>query len=162
MNGNAGYSAQTSAQFLLRAQDLIPLVKPSIAVYAAFSPNDHTGTITQAAVDAERYRTSVFVRLCQDNGVLPVLWTGLPAASAKAWNAASDNIRKAYNAELKATYAGVALVVDMDAAMSDGASPANIIATKTGDGLHPNDAGYADMATAFKAQCLDPVMLVSR
>ena len=164
LNGNAGYSGQKTWEYLPRAQDLIPLLKPSIAVYPAFSPNDVTGgnPLTQSVLDAARYRTSVFVRLCQDNGVLPVLWTGLPAASAKTWNAASDNFRKAYNAELKATYAGIALVVDMDAAMSDGASPANIIAGKSGDGLHPNDSGYADMASAFKAQCLDPVMLASR
>ena len=162
LNSNAGYSGQTSAQYLQRAQDLIPLIKPSVAVYAPFSPNDHPGTIFQSVMDAERYNASVFVRLCLDNGVLPVLWTGLPGATSKGWSIASDNLRKALNAELLATYDGVAVVVDMDATMTNGATPADIQADKTDDLLHPNATGYAAMGATFKAQCLDQVMLVSR
>jgi hypothetical protein len=148
-NGNCGWSSQTTNQFLARAQDVLAVVKPTCAVYAPFSPNDYGATITQALIETERYKLGVFLDLCAANNVVPVIWTGTPAAGNKAWNAASDNLRKAFNADMRTAYAGKVLVFDADAALSDNASPANLVGTYTADQIHWNSAGHAAAGVRF-------------
>ena len=111
--------------------------------------------LTQSMVDGMRWRVSQFIDVCRAAQIIPVLWTGLPAL--KGWNAASDNRRKAFNAELLSLYGKVAVVTDFDAVLSDGASPAAIIAGM-GDGTHPYDNGMKLLADRFEADVLAPVL----
>ena len=156
-SANCGWSGQKSIQYLARLSDLLAVVRPTMAVYAPFSPNDdpNTGTLTQAMVDGMRWRVSQFVDLCRAAQIIPVLWTGLPAS--KGWNAASDNRRKAFNAELLSLYGKVAVVADFDAVLSDGASPAAMVAGMS-DGTHPYDNAMRLLADRFEADVLAPAL----
>jgi len=45
-------------------------------------------------------------------------------------------------------------VIDFDAAVRDPANPLRLLpAFNSGDGLHPNDAGYQAMANAIDLRC---------
>lgn len=160
-NANCGWSSQTSAMYLQRAQDVLAVVKPTLAVYAGFSPNDdpNTGAITPAMIDAERYRLQTFIELCRKNSIVPVTWTGLPAS--KGWNATSDDRRKAYNVEMKTLYSKTALVADFAKVLSDGKSPAAIIPGYS-DGTHPYDNGNELLGTQFITDVLSPVLKTLR
>ncbi|QOU72922.1 hypothetical protein JAB4_023750 [Janthinobacterium sp. HH102] len=156
-NANCGWSGQKSIQYFARLSDLLAVVRPTMAVYAPFSPNDDpgTGTLTQPMVDGMRWRVSQFVDVCRAAQIIPVLWTGLPAL--KGWNVASDNRRKAFNAELLSLYGKVAVVTDFDAVLSDGASPAAIIAGMS-DGTHPYDNAMKLLADRFETDVLAPAL----
>jgi lysophospholipase L1-like esterase len=155
---NMGVSSQTTAQFFARAQDLIPLLKPAIAIMPMGSPNDQVGTITQAIVDAQRAYAQRFIDLCFANGTLPVIWSQLPAASNKGYNAASEAFRVALNAELIATYGATVLVVDFSGSLGDNSTPlANLLAAYTGDGLHLQDVGHEAAGAVLLASVCRPV-----
>lgn len=157
VSANLGWAGQKTWEYLQRLKDFVAVIQPTCLVYAPFSPNDepNTGTLTQAMVDLMRYETAQFVELCRQARVIPVLWTGLPAQ--KGWNAASDNRRKAFNAELLTLYSKVALVADFDSVLTNGATPAAMITT-LGDGTHPNDAGNQLLANKFEADVLVPLL----
>ena len=141
---NFGYSAQNTATFFARMMDLIKAVRPGIAIMPMGSPNDNVGTITEAIVSTQRAYALRFVELCEEYGVVPVLWTQLPAASAKGYNAASELLRLGLNADLAARLADYVLVADFSAALGNNATPlANLLPANSGDGLHLNDAGQA-------------------
>jgi lysophospholipase L1-like esterase len=70
------------------------------------------------------------------------------------WNAAADAFRLALKATILASRNSGTPVIDFDAALSDGATPARLVAAYTTDNLHPNEAGHAVMASVAS-----PVML---
>lgn len=133
--GNFGWGGQTSAQFIKRAERLIPLIQPDIAVYTGFTPND--GTPSAASNNLARQNVARFIAVCQANNVVPVLVNGLPS-SGSGYTSPQDAFRKTYNAEL-AAYPGT-LVVDVSTAVGDGAAPENFRAGLSSDQVHGNDS----------------------
>ena len=107
-----------------------------------FSVND--GTFTQATVDAAILNALQLAQACRKRGILPILRTIVPASTTTL---AQDNIRKAGNAAIVA--AGEA-IFDMDAVVTDGASPARMqSAYVQADGIHLNKAGNDAVGLAF-------------
>lgn len=145
---NFGWGGKDSNEFYELAALMLPYVKPSLAWFAAFTPNS---SLSAANIDIERRYTSMFRALAADHGTTPMLWTGIPstygAAQGKNWGA-SDALRTAYNAEI-ATY-GLPYA-DMSAVMTGDVSATNppqvdIVVGASDDGLHPNATGDALMA----------------
>lgn len=78
-------------------------------------------------------------------------WHGWPT-----WTAEKDKVRMAVNAYLYSTHDFDA-VVDLDALLRDADEPDHIKPSfDSGDHLHPNDAGYAAIATAMPLDVLVP------
>ena len=147
---NAGWAGQSTAQILVRAQVYIPLLKPSHAFYPLFSPND--GTPTAAIITAAYMRSLQFVDLCRQNGVYPIVWSGLPRTTdatntASSYTNGQDDLRKGLNNAFAAI--GVEFC-DMAAAMSDttalGTASKWVSAAATVEGLHPSNSGNDLMA----------------
>ena len=142
---NMGWGGQTSAQILARAIRAIPVLKPDVAIYSAFTPND--GLPTAETNNAARQRVAQFYSVCADYGVVPVILNGIPMPASTP-NVTQDGFRKKYNSELAAF--SQTIIVDQNSAIGDGALPEGIISGKSGDGLHPNDAGYELMTVPVK------------
>ena len=80
-------------------------------------------------------------------GIKPLLGTLLPFKGAGYFSAAGEAKRQAVNAWIRGN--PDAPVLDFDLAMRNPADPATLNpAYDSGDHLHPNDAGYAAMASA--------------
>ena len=147
--GAFGADGQTTAQILARAQRIIPVLRPTHAMYPIFTPNDGAPTATTTA--AQFARALQFVDLCAQNGVVPILWTGLPKTTditnaTASWSIGQDDLRKALNN----AFANIGIeLMDMAAVMSDTTAPG--VASKWAsasllyDGTHPNDAGQEAM-----------------
>lgn len=142
---NLGWGGQTSAQYVARAERILPILTPDIAFYSAFTPND--GLPTAALNDAARQRVARFYAACAASGTVPVLLTGLPMPASTP-NASQDGFRKAYNAEISAFSQTV--IADQGASIGDGALPEGFLAGTSGDNLHPNDAGWDVMTPSIK------------
>lgn len=69
-----------------------------------------------------------------------VLTTPCPNTAA-AWTAPQDAFRLLIKAEILAAKKAGALVIDLDAALSNGATPARFNTAHSTDGTHPNDTG---------------------
>ena len=146
---NLSRSGSNTAFFLERLQGLLAGgMRPHVLVYSPFSPNDSTPT--QALMDAARARLAQVIELCKTYGIVLVVWTGLPYA----YNSTADAFRIAFNNDIRALAQKGVAVVDMDAVMSDGATPARIIRTPVDytdvNLLHPSDPGVAVMTAAFQ------------
>jgi len=162
-SANGGFPGQTSSQYVLRALDLITALTPPVMVYSPWTPNDFPGAggpVTATVINLMRANLAKFVAACRAVGTLPVIWTGLPCPS-KGINAASDQLRKDFNAEIRATYGTQVIVWDADAVMSNGASPAGFLPGMSADDLHPTDAGYDALAAKFWLDALGPVVSVN-
>lgn len=143
------WTGQTHAASISIARSLITTLKPTYLVFAAWSPNDAAaGSHTQAIFDAGLARALDLIEYCRQNGVKPVIVTCMP------WNGltqAESDRRRALNATLR-TLSNVARIVDAAAVLEDPANPKNMVSWgDSGDGLHPNDAGHAAVATAAAA-----------
>lgn len=166
-SANAGYQAQTSAQYIERLADLLVVCKPTAVAYEVFTPNDYAGTataITDALISASLARVQRFLDMARTYNFVPILTTGIPAASGgageKNWNAASDAKRVALNNLLRDRYSKFALVADLDAVLTDGASPAGIRTEYRHAGtdpLHPNTAGHIAESVQFSSDVLLPM-----
>jgi lysophospholipase L1-like esterase len=146
---NLARSGSNTAFFLERLQGLLAGgMRPHVLVYSPFSPNDTTPT--QALMDAARARLAQVMELCKTYNIIPVVWTGLPYA----YNSTADAFRVAFNNDIRALAQKGVAVVDMDAVMSDGATPARMIRSPVDytdtNLLHPSDAGVAVMTAAFQ------------
>jgi lysophospholipase L1-like esterase len=160
---NCGWSTQTMAVFAERAIDVLesPL-KPSVLVMPAGSPNDVSGAITQAHIDAMRGQRSRVQKAAKDHGVPLVLWTWLPSDSSVKPYGTSDSLRTAYNAEALAQD-GKGFIVADTAAVFGGATSGGQIQIGAGlstDGIHPNDAGNAALRNVIR-QAIQRAMKVS-
>ena len=147
--GNFGSDGQTTAQYLTRAERVIPALRPTHAFYPIFSPNDGTPTaIKQGEAFSRALR---FVELCRQYGVVPILWTGLPKTTdvtnaTASYTSGQDDFRK----ELNTAFLSIGVtVMDMATAMSDttalGTASKWASASYLYDGTHPNDAGHEIM-----------------
>lgn len=118
--------------------------------FATWFPWSQNDGLTAAIIQGD-YDTYVgaFVGLAHANGAIPVLLTAIP--TGQLHNSTDDNARLSINTQLKALAAPDILIVDMDAVMSDGASPARIKSTLSDDAVHPNANGAAAMDAAFQS-----------
>ena len=114
---------------------------PSFVVIQPFSGND--GTFTQATVDAALLMALQSAQACRKRGILPIIRTVTPTNAA---NTTQDNLRKLCNTMIRNSGE---VVFDMDALVSDNATPAAIQPAYTIDGKHLSRAGNELCATAF-------------
>jgi hypothetical protein len=142
---NFGWGAQTTAQFVLRAERIIPLIKPDISVYNIGSPPNE-GANNATINNGARQKLARFLAVCSDNNTVPVLVTEFPWSGL---DATSDGFRKVYNAGIL-TFART-VVADISSVVTDGATPERIKASMSSDGVHLNDSGNAAGAVVLKA-----------
>lgn len=135
---NHGFSGQGTANFLDRLNDFVDdglLEHLTAMLYPVWSPNDDTDIATwNARVDAA-------ISILQANHVLPVLVTPTPRDGFEA--DPRDNERKALRDLTLARASAAVRVFNIDASLSDQATPAEFIDgyTQPGDGVHPNPTG---------------------
>jgi hypothetical protein len=154
---NQGFSSQATSNFVSRLQDMIAdgcII--DILVYSAWSPNDqyivdgNAGSLANwdTAIALMQTNLDTVKSICAANSILLIVGTGVPYA----YDASHDAKRVAFNTSLKAQASGSLLIVDYDATVTDGATPAKMQTALT-DGasgaLHPYDAGYIAMGTAL-------------
>jgi lysophospholipase L1-like esterase len=141
-----GISGQTTPQMLVRFRQDVVVLAPAVVVILA-GTNDiagNTGPSTQAMIEDN---LKSMVEIAKANGIRVVLSSVLPASDYR-WKPGLNPGPKivALNAWMK-EYAGANGVVYLDyhSAMADerlGLGP-----EYSGDGVHPNEAGYRVMAT---------------
>lgn len=144
-----GWSGQTMPAYCNRLLDLAEagvVQSGHIVAVGSYSPNDFTTAVTSAGVAAMRTSLAAVVAAASGVGAKLLIENGAPANPAqKDWNA-SDSLRVAWNAEVKATYAAIPQVdfaARLSAATPDGDGQLGFAVGLTTDNLHPNDAGYA-------------------
>ena len=141
---NQGWSGQTGPNIYLNAMATVPIARPDVVCVVTWTPNDQPPT--QATADLSWAHAIEVAELARSTGAVPILVTPIPS---NGLTVAQDAIRLGIVARTNAAAASGALVVDMNAVVSDGATPAHILpAFDSGDHIHPNDAGYAAMARA--------------
>lgn len=142
---NFGWAGQTSANYHLRAMDLLTngvVAGGHVLVFHAFSPNDYTTSVTSAGVLASLSQTTTVVQKAIEKGARPIIVDGMPVNPAsKDWNA-TDSLRRDLNGRL-AAYTRIP-IIGMSAAVSgavDADGQTNILTDSTTDNIHPNDVG---------------------
>ena len=133
-----GWGGQDSVKYSTAALWAAANLKPAVLCYQVSSQND-TGTIGDAQINL----LMRVAKACYDNGVRLILINKIPT---NASTLSADNERKALNVRLAAM--GLP-TIDVDAVVSDGASPARY-KSEYGTGTHLNAAGML----AVKAEYL--------
>lgn len=143
---NGGWGGQDTASMHRRAITDIDLFRPSVITIATFSPNDGT-PMTAEAVSAALGRALSVADYARSRGVVPILVTPIPlnrlSAAEDAWRMRTVTALRAMAAS------GRVLVFDMDAVVSDGATPARIVPAFNADNVHLNDLGNRVCCQAF-------------
>ena len=142
---NRGISGQTTPQILLRFRQDVIALNPQIVVILAGTNDiaENTGPISLEAIEDN---LKSMVDLASKNGVRPILASVLPAA-AFPWRPEIRPVEKilALNQWMKeyAAREDIGFVDYYSAMVNDqhGLKPG-----LSGDGVHPNEAGYAMMA----------------
>ena len=140
-----GISGQTTPQMLVRfRQDVIALAPKAVVILGG--TNDIAGNTGPSTLEMIEDNLASMTDLAKAHGIRVVLVSVLPAADYP-WRKGLDPAPKivALNAWIKqyAATAG-ALYLDLHTPMSDGRG--GMRPELTGDGVHPNAAGYALMA----------------
>ena len=140
---NQGWTGQTGANIYANAVATVALSKPDVACFATWTPNDQPAT--QATADLSWSRAVELAEMARVAGAVPILITPIPYIGLTA---AQEAFRlSVVNRALSTAASGSMLVADMNSALTNGAFPARILPQfDSGDGTHPNDAGYAAMA----------------
>jgi hypothetical protein len=143
---NFGVGSSNAHNFIAIAEKMLPLVKPTVAVYSVFDVNL---SMTAANIAVMHGLTGRFIANCRDSGATPAFFTGVPSTpigtdgstQGKTYSASEDALRIALNAVYVAGGYPVA----------DFATPANggfmgsgqmkLLQAWSKDGLHLNDAG---------------------
>lgn len=134
-----GWSGKEASGYYTYALSVIASTyRPDVLIYQLWSQNNTTST----TYEGELARAMDVVSRCRRAGIAPVLMTGIPLNGITL---AKDNERKAINAEIKTW--GVP-VIDADAVITDGGSPAAYLAAY-GTAAHPNYAGYTALAAEY-------------
>lgn len=153
---NSGVASFNQATYWAAAKPQLSIWRPSVAVFAGFSPNDgnfaNAGDMRFKMMRAGS-RVADFVETCVAAGISPIVANGLPCSASRIGAAATDVERVAYNARLAQIQARGVRVLDWDGLMSNGASPARIRSENQYDETHPNEAGVQMQAR----QLLDTV-----
>jgi lysophospholipase L1-like esterase len=143
---NRGISGQTTPQILLRFRQDVIALKPKVVVILAGTNDiaENTGPTTLAAIEDNLISMA---ELARQNKILVVLSSVLPAARYP-WKPEIQPIEKilALNAWMKeyAAKEGLGYLNYYSAVVDD---KQDLKADLTSDGVHPNDAGYAVMAS---------------
>ena len=143
---NRGISGQTTPQILLRFRQDVLALKPEIVVILAGTNDiaENTGPTTLGMIEDN---LKSMVDLARENGVRPILASVLPAA-VYPWRPEIQPIEKilALNQWMKeyAATEGLGYLDYYSAMVNDqhGLKP-----EFSGDGVHPNEAGYTIMAS---------------
>ena len=141
---NSGWNGQSSSEFYRNGHALLAPDMPEIVCIATYSANDvFFGDGSQSNADAAFSRALELAHHVIHGGGTPVLVTPMPWGGG----AANDAIRQVILARVRSLAAGGLAVLDFDRLLTNGLSPAGMRPEfDSGDGLHPNDAGYAVMA----------------
>lgn len=139
---NCGCSSMPTTTFWQHGKQMLNAIKPDIAIYSVWSPNNQPFTdaaLTRYKATNMLAQAQDFVDYCQQNGVTPILLTGIPYVSMTA---STDPERKWLVSEInKMGAGGHCIVVDTNAAIGNGATPERIkAACDYGDGIHPNES----------------------
>ena len=136
----AAYQGMSSAAFQANLVTLVSALGPDVVFLKGESPNDIGGGSASAYAASLGGLISIGT-WCAQQGIVPVASTAEPFTS----DPATELNRLAYNAQIRNSgwY-----YVDFDAAVSDGASPAHLLAQDQSWSLapHQNDAGDAAIA----------------
>lgn len=139
---NEGIAGTTSANWLVRFNGLVDVVLPDVALINTWTTNDGD---TAAAAQAGISRTFAIAEACLQKGIVPILVTAPPHIG----NTVVTDAHRIW-ANTQAREATGLLVADIDAVLSDGATPARLVpAYNSGDGTHLNDAGAAAAAAVI-------------
>jgi len=140
-----GISGQTTPQMLVRFRQDVIALKPTVVVILG-GTNDIAGNTGPSTLEMIEDNLRSMTELAKANGIRVVLVSVLPAADYP-WKRGMDPAPKiiALNAWIKqyAASAG-AVFLDLHTPMSDGRG--GMRPELSGDGVHPNAAGYALMA----------------
>jgi lysophospholipase L1-like esterase len=143
---NRGISGQTTAQMLLRFYPDVVAHKPKAVVFLA-GTNDIAGNLGPVTLESIENNLAAMADIARANNIKVVLGSVLPVCDyhrLQTANRPPEKI-KALNEWLKATAAKNGYVyLDYYTPMLD--DKGFLKAELTGDGLHPNAAGYAVMA----------------
>jgi lysophospholipase L1-like esterase len=143
---NRGISGQTTAQMLLRFYPDVIAHKPKAVVFLA-GTNDIAGNLGAVSMESIQNNLAAMADIARANGIKVVLGSVLPVCDyhrPQTANRPPEKI-KALNEFLKAQAAKHGYVyLDYYTLMLD--DKGFLKAELTGDGLHPNAAGYAVMA----------------
>lgn len=132
------YQGMGSAAFDANGRNMALGIKPTAMLVKAGTPNDIVGATVNAAYEAALAAAFAQCNWCDDHGIIPILTTYEPFALGPA----ADLVRVSVNAAVRASGR---LYIDMDLALSDGGTPANVKAQFLSSSVPPhwNDAGAA-------------------
>jgi hypothetical protein len=137
-----GWSGKQASQYIAYGDALLASPYcPDILIYQLWSQNNTSAT----SYETEIALAAGFVSDAVRAGKTIVLMTGIPNNAWGAGDVAKDNARKAANALIKTW--GVP-VIDADAVLSDGGSPAKYKA-EYGTGAHPPYEAYQALAVEY-------------
>src|SRR4051794_37418068 len=143
---NRGISGQTTAQMLLRFYPDVIAHKPKVVVFLA-GTNDIAGNLGPVSMESIENNLAAMADIARANGIKVVLGSVMPVCDYHRPQTAQRPPEKinALNRWIKETAAKNHYVyLDYYSAMLD--DKGFLRAELTGDGLHPNAAGYAIMA----------------
>jgi len=142
---NRGISGQTTPQILLRVRQDVIALNPEIVVILA-GTNDLAENTGPTSLGAIEDNLKSMVDLARKNGVRPILASVLPAA-AYPWRPEIRPIKKilALNQWMR-EYAATEGIGYLDYYSEMVNDQHGLKAELSGDGVHPNGAGYATMA----------------
>jgi lysophospholipase L1-like esterase len=142
---NRGISAQTTPQMLVRFRQDVVALKPKVVVILA-GTNDIAGNTGPSTLEMIENNLASMAEIAKANGIRVVLASVLPVYDYK-WRPGLEPAPKivALNAWMK-DYAqkNGAVYLDYHSAMHD--EKMGMKADLSGDGVHPNEAGYRIMA----------------
>jgi lysophospholipase L1-like esterase len=139
---NAGSSSSDTASFLVRSKGIIAAGHNFDAViYSPFSPNDTAPSVANNNLMLQRLAGGLGVLGAKTDK--QIIWT--PSVNnTENWDATTDGYRLALRDKLL-SYAPGLKVIDMESALSNGATPSRFATGKTIDGTHPSEVGAAAM-----------------
>jgi len=147
---NRGISGQTTPQMLVRFHQDVVALKPKVVVILA-GTNDIAGNTGPSTLEMIENNLASMAELAKANGIRVVMASVLPAFNYP-WKPGLEPAPKivALNAWIK-DYAqkNGAVYLDYHTAMRDERN--GLKAELSGDGVHPNDAGYKIMAPLTQA-----------
>ena len=158
---NCAAGGLTSEQFFPRLEDLLRATRPSFAVLPGWTYNDRSGGVRADATAVERFlaRAIRSAEICGEHGVHPVFLTPFPRnrdAMTPIQLAPWNRLRQTLLAMGRAG----ATVIDATPLLGsaqDGAFDGTYAASRTVDGMHPDDRGHdavaAVLTDAILASC---------
>lgn len=135
---NYGFSNMTTDNFVSRLQDALTAgMRPSVLVFALWSPND--GSPTQALIDRAWANGMRILTLCRQYGIVPVMVGPTP----RGYSGANETFRQTLLTRFRAFVPanGPLCKLDADGILVSAAGGSAISVTFSSDSIHPNDAG---------------------